>query len=158
MRSVVRFKTPMRTFIGLALGILSLVGCAPSGPERPIMTFYRQAKQRQQSFDPKQSITLDGLRVDYGVLPGSSGEGTIDQSSLVVTDPNPRETMAVQVIVEPRVSGSFLDPAVRSLEFLKQQAMDIDDALKTHRYVIVFLLPKPNDEQATPPDGDKPSL
>jgi hypothetical protein len=148
----------MRSIIGLAFVIFPLVGCDLSnGPERPIMNFYRQAKERQHKFDRNQSIALDGLRCNYGVLPGSSGEGTFEQSSLVITDPDPRETQAVQVIVEPRVSGSFSDPAEPSPGFFKEQAQDIEDALKTHRYVAVFLLPKPIDKQAALSNGDKPS-
>ena len=145
----------MRSIIGPSVVILSLVGCRlPNAPERPIVAFYRQAKQRQHKFDRSQSIALDGLRCNYGMLPGSGGEGTFEQSSLVVTDPDSSETQAVQVIVEPRVSGSFSDPAEPSSEFLKQQAQDIEDALRTHRYVAVFLLPKPIGE-AAPSNGDK---
>jgi hypothetical protein len=104
------------------------------------MKFHRQAKQRQ--IDPNQTIALDGLKVNFGVLPSSNGAGTFEQSSIIVSDPDVRESHAVQVIVEPRVSGSFSDPAKASPDFLRQQAKDIESALKTHRYVGVYLLPK----------------
>lgn len=133
----------MKALIGLAILILPLAGCTlPRGTERPIMKFYHEAKQRQKKFDPEKPISLDGLKVDQGVLPGSRGAGTWEQSSLVITDPDPRETHAVQVIVEPRVSGSFLDPTRRSPEFLADQSKNIEEALRTHRYEAVYLLPK----------------
>ena len=131
----------MKTLIILGSLILALSGCAVDrDADRPIMKFYREAKQRQ--IDPNQSIALNGLKWNFGVLPKSRVTETYEQSSLIVTDPNPEETHAVQLIVEPRVSGSFLDPVEPSLEFLRQQAMDIESALKTHRYVNVYLLPK----------------
>lgn len=73
----------------------------------------------------------------------------------MVTDPNPLEAQAVQVIVDPRVSGSLLDSAKPSPEFLAEQAKDVKDALRTHRYAAVYLLPKPIDEQAGDGNGGK---
>jgi hypothetical protein len=140
----------MRKLIRFAIVVLlPLTSCATLPDKaRPIMKFYHDAKQRERNFDPEKPISLVGLKAEYGILPGSKGAGTWKQSSLVITDPNPRETHAVQVIVEPHVSGSFLDPTERSPEFLAQQVRDIEDALQNHRYVAVYLLPKPTDEQA----------
>lgn len=56
------------------------------------------------------------------------------EDSILVSDPTSPESGVVQVIVDPRVSGSFLDPQEPSPEFLIELRTDTKNALRTHRY------------------------
>src|SRR6476646_4397396 len=89
---------------------IHFTGCA-TGLERrgPLDEFYRYAKARMagRTTAPPPLGTLD---VAISAIPGCGGYPAIDESSIIVSDPASKDPRAVQVIVNPRVSGSFLDP------------------------------------------------
>jgi hypothetical protein len=150
----------MRRIPAIIACILCVAGCAKSTPDtnRRLITFYQQAVKRSKSPESNQPIDWLGLKLSDGTLAGCPRFPNIDESSIIVSDPDPNEHQAVQVIVSPRVSGSFADPAVPSQEFLRQQAEDREDALRKNRYTGVFLLAKPQlAEQVATSNGDKPS-
>ncbi len=84
---------------------------------------------------------LAGLIVQPRALPGLPQYPSIDESCIVVADPDPAVPEAIQLIVSPRISGSFLDPLNPIAEFLQQQQEDTIEALQKHRYTGVYLLP-----------------
>lgn len=59
----------------------------------------------------------------------------------MVSDPDPNEKEAVQIIINPRVYGSMLDEEP-SDEFLRLLESNTRNALKSSRYLVVQLLPK----------------
>jgi hypothetical protein len=102
--------------------------------------FYKQARDRQQH----RSIVapdLSGLHFALGSGVRAQHFPSVVESAIVVSDPALPERGAVQVIVYPRVSGSFLDPANPSPEFLTQLNADTENALKTHEYRDVYWIP-----------------
>lgn len=150
----------MRKTLAIIACFLCVVGCASSTTDsnRPLINFYRHALKRVKSPESNQEIDLAGLKISDGVLPGCPRFPSVDESSIIVSDPDPNEHQAVQVIVSPRVSGSFADPVEPSPEFLREQDEYREDALRKHRYTGVFLLHKRQQaEQSGQGDGDKPS-
>ena len=146
----------MKRTLAIIVLILCVAGCAnTSNSNRRVITFYRQAVQRLKSPESNRPIDLQGLVLSDGFLPGCPRFPSIDESSIIVSDPDPTEAQAVQVIVAPRVSGSFLDPAKPSPEFLREQVEDREDALKNHRYTGVFLLAKPRGKQVSRTGGKR---
>lgn len=144
----------MKRILTIIALILSVTGCAhTSNSNRRLVIFYRQAVQQLKSPEYNKPINLQGLTVTNGVLPGCPRLPSVDESSIIVSDPDPAETQAVQVMITPRVSGSFLDLAGPSPEFLREQAADCEDALKNHGYTGVFLLVKLKAEQVSRGNG-----
>jgi hypothetical protein len=134
----------MQRLLGFVLFSFAVVGCASTAKsDRRIIGFYQQALKRSETGDKSRTVCLDGLDVTDGVLPGCPRFPSFEESGIVVTDPNPSEREAVQLIVAPRVSGSMLDPAELSPEFVKQQSLEQKDALKSHDFTGVYLLPRP---------------
>ena len=133
----------MKRVLVISALILCFAGCANnSNSNRRLVTFYRQALERSKLPESNKPIDLQGLTLSDGVLPGCPRFPSADESSIIVSDRDPAEAHAVQVIVEPRVSGSFLDPVEPSPEFRREQAEELEDALKNHRYTGVFFLTK----------------
>lgn len=130
-----------------------IAGCASDGhADRKIIAFYKQARERLRSSSVSRPVDLDGLTFTGGVLPGSPKYPEVNESSIIVSDPDPSSRQIVQVIVSPRVSGSFLDPEEPSPEFLRQIAASEEEALRTHQYTGVILGSKPQAEQGA--DGN----
>jgi hypothetical protein len=67
-----------------------------------------------------------------------------DESSIIVMDAAAEGGEAVQVIVSPRVSGSFLDPLEPSQQSSREQTQATREALKHHRYTGVFRTKAPS--------------
>jgi hypothetical protein len=133
----------MKRFLFISAFIICVAGCVNnSNSNRRLITFYQQAVERSKSPESIKPIDLQGLTLSDGVLPGCPRFPSVDESSIIVSDRDPAESHAVQVIVAPRVSGSFLDPAEPTPEFLREQATDLEEAIKNHRYTAVYLLPK----------------
>jgi hypothetical protein len=88
---------------------------------------------------PPALATLD---VAISSIPGSGRYPAIEESSIIVSDPKSEERYVVQVIVNPRVSGSFLDPKEPTAEFQAKLAHDTRRALESSRYMAVTLCRK----------------
>ena len=121
------------------LFIFALIASCASAPKvsARLNAFYEQARHRQQR---KSNVAPDpsGLHFVLGTGVGAGRFPSENESAIVVSESAFPERGAVQVIVHPRVSGSFLDPADPSPDFLDQQKADIEHALKTHEYRDVY--------------------
>ena len=135
------------TRTALLFVVVFVSSCTPArhaGQEQGVIReFYQSAKLRQQHFPSQVKLNLTGLRVQERMLPGCPRPPGADESALVITSTDPRESTAVQIIVTPRVPGSNLDPAVTSDEFVRQREDDLLRALQTNRFVGVHLLDRP---------------
>jgi hypothetical protein len=119
-------------------------GCSTAARSRPpLQVFYEQAKKRCRTGDLHSDISLAGLRFAEGTASNVVKGPKWDESSIIVTDAAGSSAEAVQVIVYPRVSGSFLDPREPSEEFLREQAQATEEALRRHRYTGVFRIQNP---------------
>ena len=142
----------------LSLGIASCAHRTP--PPTVLQTFYRAAKEREGKPDRKSlpQVDLAGLHVELGVLPGTPNspqarrarlavlpKGPVEEGmdGVIVSSSDPREPNVVQVIVWPRVSGSMLDSVEPTEEFRREMENSAREALETHCYSGVYLLPKP---------------
>jgi hypothetical protein len=128
----------MKTAFLLALAIVH-TGCQSVDSSRPIIRFYREALKRSR--DPEHVANANDLVVRLGCLTGCKRLPRFDENAIVVSDPDPKEREAVQIIVNPRVYGAMLDEEP-SDEFLQLLEDNTRHALKNSRYVIVQLLPK----------------
>ncbi|WP_265594303.1 hypothetical protein [Haloferula sp. BvORR071] len=106
------------------------------------MRFYEQALKRSRIGDRRTPVDFSGLQVESGSLPGCPRYPDFEESSLVISDSDPAEREAVVVIVNPRVSGSFLDPSVKDEEYLREMKEEEEKALRNSRYTGVYLLPR----------------
>jgi hypothetical protein len=108
-------KPPLAPFALLlaCLSVLSCVGLPAS--DRPILNFYRQAWKHYHSHSVTRPMELGGLRIAEDIrLKRLPRYPSIDESVIVIRDPNPSESEVVVLFVSPRVSGSFLDPILPS--------------------------------------------
>ncbi|MEK7950693.1 hypothetical protein [Luteolibacter soli] len=122
--------------------IATITGCATDpAKERPILRFYEQARKRAKTGDTRSPVDLTGLQITDGALPGCPRYPTFEESALIVSDPEDRQ--AVQIIVNPRVSGSFLDPAKKDEAFLREMRAEQERSLRQSRYTGVYLLARP---------------
>ena len=137
------------TRTALLFAVVLVSSCTPArhaGQEQGVIReFYQSAKLRQQHFPSQVKLNLTGLRVQERMLPGCPRPPGADESALVITSTDPRESTAVQIIVTPCVPGSYLDPVEPSAEFLQEREEDVRWALRTHRFVGVYLLDKPTE-------------
>ena len=130
-------------------GVMLLAGvfqCACSTAARsrqPLQVFYEQAQKRCRTGIIRSDVSLAGLRFAQAVPSNAVNRLQWDESSILVTDAAAQSGEAVQVIVNPRVSGSFLDPQEPSEEFLREQAKATEEALRHHRYTGVFRIKNP---------------
>jgi hypothetical protein len=136
----------MKPFVGELMVLAALLQCGCSTAERPrppLQVFYEQAKERLRTGDLHSKLSLDGLRFFEGTPAHAPKAPNWDESSIIVADAAGSSAAAVQIIVHPRVSGSFLDPQFPSDDFLREQAHATEDALRHHRYTGVFRIQNP---------------
>gem|GEM_PF-3991107 len=131
----------MRIVVILLL-LFALSSCRSTETPRPIVRFYREALKRSQRPDKNPPADATDLRLKTGWLPGAKRYPRWDEDSIVISDPDPHENEAVLIIVNPRVSGSFLDTEYPDDEFLKMLELNARYALEHSRYLVVQLLPK----------------
>lgn len=127
----------MRTALAIFIPFV-LTSCATTLERgRPLDEFYRYAKARSAGRTRASPPALDNLSFTLSAIPGCGRYPNDDESSILVTDPNFPGQYGVQVIVTPRVSGSFLDPEGPTTEFLAELAQETRRALESSRYVAV---------------------
>ena len=134
---------PLLSSVMLLAGVFQCA-CSTTGRSRPpLQVFYEQAKKRCQTADTLSNIDLAGLQFTEAMSSNAMKGPKWDESSIIVMDAEGSTTGAVQVIVHPRVSGSYLDPQEPSEEFLREQVRATGEALKRHRYTGVFRVQNP---------------
>jgi hypothetical protein len=94
----------MKTAFLLALAIVH-TGCQSVDSSRPIIRFYREALKRSR--DPEQPANADDLVVRLGCLPGCKRYPGGDEDAIAVSDPDPNEREAVQIIPDSEVRQRF---------------------------------------------------
>jgi len=122
--------------------LLMLGSCSSTRSARPIMRFYQEALKRARNHERFPAPNAAGLQVKLGWIPGASRYAGGTEDSIVISDPDPTEKQAVLIIVDPRVSGSFLDMEEPDDEFLRMLEANARQALGNSRYRVVELLPK----------------
>lgn len=125
-------KTSCNFFVFVACALITGCATTPKGSAR-LHAFYKEARKRQMHHRIDE-IDLGGLNFMLGDYEKTQRFPPESEDSILVSDPTSPESGVVQVIVDPRVSGSFLDPQEPSPEFLIELRTDTENALRTHRY------------------------
>lgn len=126
----------------IVFALFALCSCGSTRSERPIVRFYQEALKRSRNHERVPPANATGLQVKLGWIPGAKRYAGGTEDSIVISDPDPKETQVVLIIVEPRVSGSFLDPEEPSDDFVRMLETNARFALRNSRCRVVELLPK----------------
>lgn len=142
----------MKPILAGLLAVALIPACVNEVPQRQtaVERFYWDAMARAgREHGTPGRINLEGLEVRNGGLPGrpminDPGRGTRsggrvygDSSTVLVCDADLTVKEAVEVVVSPRVSGSFEDPANPTPEFLAERREAARKALATSGYLSV---------------------